>query len=198
MKKLALFVAGFVLTVVPFALGQQPAQAGPAATLVVPKEEQATREDVLALLQVLHSRDQVVAALDMMKQQMLSGMDESFLREHPGASKKVLDKLNATMDSVWTVVSVDEMVAVTVPIYQKYLSHEDAISLISFYSSPAGQHYLSRMPTLIKEAGEAGGNLMKGHLDEVQQSAKAKFISFETYIEAHPEELGEPPSSEDK
>lgn len=43
------------------------------------------------------------------------------------------------MDGVWKVINLDELVAAGIPVYQKYLTHEDAIGLISFYSSPAGQ-----------------------------------------------------------
>jgi hypothetical protein len=179
-----------LLAFAPVVVAQQPAVQ---PVTVVPEEQRATEEDVVALLDVMHSRRQTAAALDMMKEQMLTGMRLGFLKEHPGASPAVLKKLDATMDGVWNVVSVDEIVKATIPVYRKYLSHEDAISLISFYSSPAGQDYLARMPALIKEAGEAGGKLMSTHLDEVQRESKAKYAEFEKYVAAHPDEMGTAP-----
>jgi hypothetical protein len=180
---------------VPFLVAQQVTNPiTPEATGPVPLEQRATKEDILALMDVLHSRRQMSAMLDTMKRNMLEGMRLSFLKEHPGASPAVLKKLDATMDGVWNAVNLDELVEAGIPVYQKYLTHEDAISLISFYSSPAGQHYLARMPALIREGGEAGGNVMKGHLDEIQRDAKLKFQRFESYVAAHPEELGEKPA----
>jgi hypothetical protein len=100
------------------------------------------------------------------------------------------------MDAAWNTIDLDELIQAEIPVYQKYITHEDAISLISFYSSPAGQHFLARMPALIKEAGDAGGNVMKGHLDQIQREAKLKFEQFRSYIAQHPEELGTSPAKE--
>jgi hypothetical protein len=192
---LALILALLLIAPASFAQVPEGNSAEEQAISVVPKEEQATKEDVLALMDVLQSRRQAVAAIDMTKEQILKGMHLSFLQDHPSASPEVLKKLDATMDGVWKVINVDDILQVTVPIYQKYLSHEDAISLISFYSSPAGQNYLTRMPALIKESGEAGGKLMTGHLAEVEKEAKLKFVAFQEYIAAHPEQLGAPAES---
>lgn len=194
MKK-AILLAIAVLIAVPSLVAQQVTNPITSeATGPVPVEQRATREDIIKLLDVLHSRRQMAAMLQTMKQNMLEGMRLSFLKEHPDASPVVLKKLEATMDGVWEVVDLDELVQAGIPVYQKYLTHEDTVSLISFYSSPAGQHYLARMPALIREAGEAGGNVMKGHIDDIQRNAKVKFEQFERYVAAHPEELGDPPA----
>lgn len=159
---------------------------------VVPKEQQATREDVLALMQVMHTRRQTVAVFEMLKEQFAKSMHDSFLSEHPNASPALLKRLDTLMDPVWALLKVEDVENLSIPIYQKYLSHEDVISLISFYSSPAGQHFLERMPALTKEAGEAGGNLMRQHTAEIQAEAKIKMAEFDAYLTAHPEELGAP------
>jgi hypothetical protein len=195
-KKALLVAIAFALAI-PLGFAQQvTSPITPEATGPVPVEQRATSEDILALMDVMHSRRQMAAMLDSMKRNMLEGMRLSFLKEHPGASPVVLSKLDATMDGVWKVINLDELVAAGIPVYQKYLTHEDAIGLISFYSSPAGQHYLARMPALIKESSEVGGNVMKGHLDEIQRDAKLKFEQFEKYVAAHPEELGDAPAKE--
>lgn len=194
MKKIAVLAITLWLAV-PLVVAQKTNPITTEATGPVPVEERATREDILALMDVMHSRRQMTAMIDGMKKNMLEGMRMGYLKEHPGASPAVLNKLEATMDGVWKAIDLDELVQAGVPVYQKYLTHEDAISLISFYSSPAGQHYLARMPALIKEGSEAGGNVMKGHMDEIQRDAKLKFEQFERYVAAHPEELGEVPAN---
>ena len=192
MKKLIVISILFLLTSSLF--GQQATAT--SQNSVVPKEEQATREDVVALMEVMHSRRQVVAVIDMMKEQMLNGMHQSFLREHPKTSAEALKKLDATMEGVWKFINIDELVEVSIPVYQKYLSHEDAVALISFYSSPTGQRFLDRMPALVQEAGAAGAKVMQSHMDEIQAISKQRFQEFVKYAAAHPEELGETPKQE--
>ena len=194
MRKRIAFAFLFLLTSTLFA--QQSTARNSPNSSIVPKEEQASREDVVALMDVMHSRRQVVAVIDMMKEQMLNGMHQSFLREHPNASPEALKKLDATMEGAWKFINIDELTEASIPVYQKYLSHEDALALIAFYSSPTGQRFLDRMPSLVKEAGAAGAKVMQGHLDEIQAISKQRFQEFLAYVKAHPEELGEAPKQE--
>jgi uncharacterized protein len=191
MKRTWLAVLACAVLVCPFTVAQQESSSIAKGSSVVPKEEQATKEDVVALLDVMHSRRTVEAMFKMMREQMLTGMHDSILKDHPNASPAVLKKLDGTMDGVFKYLNVDDVTAISIPIYQKYLSHDDAIALISFYSSPTGQRFLDRMPALVKEAGEAGANMMRSHMQEVQDQAQKKFEDFQKYIAAHPEELGE-------
>jgi len=191
-KKLAVLLSLFLLSICSLAQTSQGAAKDADATGMVPKEQQATKEDVTALMQALHSRQQSEAMLTAMSTQFNRSIHDNFLQEHPNASPAVLKKLDETMDPVWKMINVDELLTAAVPIYQKYLSHDDVIALISFYSSPAGQHFLDRMPMLMKEASEMGGNIMRGRMADIQKAAADKMAEFDKYLKAHPEELGAP------
>jgi hypothetical protein len=48
-----------------------------------------------------------------------------------------------------------DFVSVFLPVYQKYLSQEDATKALAFYRTPTGQHVLAVMPPLMQDVGEA-------------------------------------------
>jgi hypothetical protein len=195
MKRIVLVLVVFLVAASSATFSQQGSKPeGKAANAVlVPQEEQATKEDIAALLDVMHSRRTIDAMFQMMREQMLKSMHESFLQQHPTASPEVLKKLDATMDGVFKYLKTDDVIAISIPIYQKYISHEDAIALTSFYSSPTGQRFLDRMPALVKEAGDAGADMMRAHTQEIQHQAEKKYDEFLQYIAAHPEEIGASP-----
>lgn len=197
MQRIYLAVFALLLALSPCAFGQASAVL-PADTSssVVPKEEQATKEDVLALFEVMHSRRTAEAALQMMSENMNKGSRASFLRQYPNASPEILKKLDALSTGAIKVVDIDAMLVATIPIYQRYLSHEDAISIVSFYSTPAGQRYLERMPALLKDVGDVSTKIVLSHLDEIQASVQKAMEEFQKYIAAHPEEVGAPAESQ--
>lgn len=51
---------------------------------------------------------------------------------------------------------MDELMDKLVPIYDKYLSHDDIKELIKFYESPAGKKYVKVLPQISKESMTIG------------------------------------------
>lgn len=52
--------------------------------------------------------------------------------------------------------SPETLVELTVPIYEKHLTHEDIKGLITFYESPLGRKVIAAMPAVMQESMEAG------------------------------------------
>jgi uncharacterized protein len=48
-----------------------------------------------------------------------------------------------------------DFIPVFLPVYQKYLSQEDAAKALEFYRTPTGQHVLAVMPGLMQDVGAA-------------------------------------------
>jgi len=75
-----------------------------------------------------------------------------------------------------------DLVAVCVPIYQKYLSQEDMAEIVKFYRTPAGQRILATQTdiqrdasvVLQKAAAEIGEHVYLRHKDEID-AAKKKY-----------------------
>ncbi len=53
-------------------------------------------------------------------------------------------------------VDTDEVIALNVPIYAKYFTHEEVRQLLAFYSAPLGQKIIATMPLVMQESFAAG------------------------------------------
>ena len=66
-------------------------------------------------------------------------------------------------DSVWNAfeaefanTSLDELVAMLVPVYEKHLSEKDLQEMISFYQTPVGKKYAEKSPFIMQESMQVG------------------------------------------
>ncbi|MGB9599493.1 MAG: DUF2059 domain-containing protein [Myxococcota bacterium] len=61
-------------------------------------------------------------------------------------------------DSFIQEVNADSLVELIIPIYDKYLSHEEVKDIIKFYESPSGKKLIKVLPSITEESMEAGRN----------------------------------------
>ncbi len=136
------------------------AQAGQAPAASVPAD-QPTREQLAKLFDVMRIREQMQSIRQivpgMVAQQIQGAMKQTEADLPPGtkltpeqreAMQKVMSKyVGKAMD----LYPTDEMLADMTTIYQQHLSKDDVDGLITFYSSPAGQHLLDAQPVIAKE-----------------------------------------------
>jgi len=52
--------------------------------------------------------------------------------------------------------SIDQLVKMLVPIYQKNLTHDDILAMITFYESEAGKKIANKIPIITTESMQAG------------------------------------------
>ena len=142
----------------------QPAQSGPKAVATqasVPPEQQATREQLTKLFEVMRLRqqfDDMMRALPAVVQQQVRMQRDQLTAKMQGGQKltaeqqKALDKLmNKYMERTRSLYPADEMIADAISVYQRHMTREDADAYIAFFSSPAGQHLLDAQPVIMKE-----------------------------------------------
>ena len=53
-------------------------------------------------------------------------------------------------------VDFDELVELTIPIYEKHFTHDDIKQMIAFYQSPIGKKLLKKQPAILKESMAVG------------------------------------------
>ena len=53
-------------------------------------------------------------------------------------------------------VNFDELVELTIPIYEKHFTHDDIKQMIAFYQSPIGKKLLKKQPAILKESMAVG------------------------------------------
>jgi hypothetical protein len=91
-----------------------------------------------------------------------------FEQNDSGVSKEFWDGFRAE-------INTDDLVSMTVPIYDKHFTHEEIRGLIAFYQTPLGAKFVEKMPALAQDSMAAG---MKWG-EEIGQKAVAKLQAQE-------------------
>jgi hypothetical protein len=135
--------------------------AAQSATATVPVEDQATKEQIARLFEVMRVRQQVETMKSMMSsmiQQQVKQRAKSLETTLPEGSdrtpeqKAAVEKLmNRYMDKALNIYPIEEMLNDVATVYQKHISRSDVESFIAFYSSTPGQHLLDAQPLIAKE-----------------------------------------------
>jgi hypothetical protein len=132
-----------------------------------------TRNQVLTLLDLVQARQMMVAAMEDLKRIMQNGAEESFRQKAPNATPKQVEALRAMFDEV-TKMPLDDMINAVISIYQRHLTKTDVEELIRFYSSPVGQKLLREQPQIMRESMQAGAEIQRKRVDEIQARIKEK------------------------
>ncbi len=136
-----------------------PQQAIPTQTSsnVLPDEQQATKEQIEELLDVMRVEDQMNDMLGMLpvileQQHAMSKSYEAQMATLTAAQKAQVEALNKKyQEKAEDIFSVSEMMEDLTKIYMNHLNSVDVESLITFYSSDAAQHLLDAQPLILKE-----------------------------------------------
>lgn len=81
--------------------------------------------------------------------QVLQRMVEIFRQQNPSVPPEFWEEFVASANT-------DRLVEITVPIYVQHLTVEEMTAAIEYYSSPAGQSLLKKLPVLVQESMSAG------------------------------------------
>ena len=107
--------------------------------------------------------------VDQMMQQMIAMQTD----QAPYIPTTVWDDFRVTFRKT-------DFVEVFLPVYQKYISEEDAEKSLEFYQTPAGQHMLKAMPPMMVEVSTLGAqkgqeiarSVLDRHMDEIKAAEK--------------------------
>jgi TonB family protein len=133
------------------------ARAVPAA---IPADQQATKEQLVKLFELIRVREQVASLTKMIpvlvQQQMTTQMKQlqnnPAIASIPEEQRQAITKLtNKFMERAMDLYKTDEMLADMTVLYQKYITSSDVDGIIAFYSSPAGQHLLNAQPVILQD-----------------------------------------------
>jgi len=172
-------VAGFALALAMGSIAQDaphpalPAQKKPVSgtphlalptqqtSTSIPEDQQPSQEAVAELMEVMQIDDQVnamMSVLPAMMEHQMQAQIKAYVSQLSGSVKLTgsqqteIEKL--TQKYVGKAVNIypeTEMVAELSLLYQHHLNNNDVESLISFFGSDAGQHYLDVQPAVMKE-----------------------------------------------
>jgi uncharacterized protein len=168
---------------------QQPATK-PAESQTVTEQalpaDAATREQIQKLFDVLKVRQTteiiMQAAFQQAKENGMQMLRESVPGQTPEDEKNLSDMMDRLMARVAQSINLDEMFEVMIPVYQRHLSKTDLDSILAFYASAAGQHFLQEQPQMVQESMQAMvpiqqrlmQQIMADMKDQVQKAVEEK------------------------
>lgn len=153
MKKIKLIAVALLCAAGLCVLGM--AQS-PVLMKPLPKEQQATDEQIVKLLDSMRIEDQMASIMDMLpmvvKQQMQSQREALSSRQLTPEQEEQVEKfLQRRLEKTLNLYPIEEIIADIVPVYQKFISREDADVIIEFYRTPAAQRLIDSQPAMAQE-----------------------------------------------
>jgi len=144
-----------------------------SAALSAAPPSQAQIDELLEVTRVRESiasmLPQIQASQQQMIQQMLAG------RELSADERKTLDAtMAASMTTVAKILSWDELQPMYRDLYAKTFEDSEVQAMIDFYSSPAGQSMVKKMPQLMQNAMQAMQGKLVPFLQELQRTLEAQ------------------------
>jgi len=151
---------GIVAFATAFTLGEQlHAQQAP------PTPSDAKAKDIRRLLEVTGSGQlglQIIDSLLDTQKKALPGVPEGFWQEFRASLK------------------AEEFVELGVPIYDKYLSHQEIRGLLDFYQSPLGRKILEVQPLILQDSMAAGQRWGEGLAKKILERLREKGYGRQT------------------
>lgn len=117
-----------------------------------PASDQPTRDELMKMFDVLRVRQQTENVMQTVLGQMKDQLHDDIQKRYPNLAPEASAKLEASINDAVHLYPVNEMLDDLIPVYQKHLAKSDVAAIIGFYSSPAGQNFLDKMPTMTQEA----------------------------------------------
>jgi hypothetical protein len=151
-----------------------------------------SRAQVLKLMSAMGVQQSVDASLRNTQDKVKAAARASFQKKNPGADAATLKKLDNVFDST-PLFTFEDVAEAIIPVYQKNLSAGDVQAGIDFYSSDAGKRLLEKVPVILREANEQGGQLVQQKLKTYSEELERKLDAFES--EANPQKPSEAPQS---
>lgn len=106
------------------------------------QEGNTKEQDIRRLLELTGSAKMAEQIIDQMMV-MFEQQNDS------GVSKEFWDGFRAE-------INTEDLVSMTVPIYDKHFTHEEIRGLIAFYQTPLGAKFVEKMPALAQDSMAAG------------------------------------------
>jgi hypothetical protein len=144
----------------------------PVALSQTSAEAPATRDDILALFNLMHVREQIQPAMEFVAKQQRAIIHDNLKRQSPRISPEDLARLDQFTADIMKELPIDGMLDDMVPVYQKHLTKSDVEAMSAFYSSPTGQKLLHEMPAMTTESMQAASPRIQALMDKVMERAR--------------------------
>ena len=115
-------------------------------------EGPSTRESIIEYLEITGAYQSSLQSI----RQTMDALKNALNKMLPN-DKKIPDELWANIiDEVSNELDKESYYNLVVPTYEKYFTPDDIKELVGFYKSSVGRKFLSVLPNIMKESGQAG------------------------------------------
>jgi hypothetical protein len=90
------------------------------------------------------------------------------IRSNPNMPSDLPDIISTTVNDT-LVPLIPQMYEAAVKVYADNLTDDDIASVIEFYKTPAGQHYLQKLPAMMQQNIRNAQSIVAVHMPEIQQ-----------------------------
>jgi hypothetical protein len=141
-----------------------------------------SRAQVLKLLSAMGIRENVNSSLKATQNKIKLAAQTSFLKKNPDADPATLKKLDDVFDST-PLFDFEAISETLIPVYQKNLNAADVQAGIDFYSSDAGKRMLEKLPVILRESNQSGGQLVQQKLKVYSEELDRKLAAFQSEMQ---------------
>jgi hypothetical protein len=159
--KRSLFIALAALSLTLTAAAQQtPAQNPadkPAANAVAQgtgDDAPATKEDVAAYFEAMHSHEMMTSTLDKVASAVQTSLHDQFkdMKDLPPGAE---DRVSKALAQMLREYPIENMLDAMEPVIEKNYTKGELKAIVAFYSSPAGQSIQKKQPVVAAETLQA-------------------------------------------
>ena len=162
------FWPGTILVIV---LALSAANAQSATDSSSAAETPASRDDLKALFDLMHVREQVAQVMESIARQQRNIVHDNLKRQNPKLTRQDIARLDQFTIDIMKDLPIDDTVEDMIPIYQKHLTKNDVEVMTTFYSSPTGQKLVREMPVMTIESMQAASPRIQALMDKVMERA---------------------------
>jgi len=147
-----------LLATVTLATAQSPTpspagESSQTTLLQATPEEKAKADAKRADIRALQKTLGLERLMGTMLEQLMSSQIENMRKMRPDIPPEFWERFEK---EVRVQFKTEDLLELLVPIYERHYSHEDIRAMLTFFNSPAGQHFVQAGPEVQREAMEAG------------------------------------------
>jgi uncharacterized protein len=148
------------------------------STSVFGQDSPATKEEVLQFMETMRLKQGLAQYFDVMRLGMRKGVMEGLKRKMPELTEDQMQAAAKIGDEVFTLMNLDEMMEMMVPLYQKHLTGEDIRAILAFYRTPTGRKLLEKQPIMMQEGAAIGETYMMQKMPELDRLIEQRMQEF--------------------
>ena len=135
-------------------------------------DDPASRDDIILLLQTMHSHDLLQKTMEVQAQSMRQLFHDMLLKDTGKVPPDFDARFKKAMADLIKGMPMDEIMQAMIPAYQKHFTHGDIAAMNTFYSSPVGQKVLEELPAVMQDGMRAATPILIKYIGDGQERMK--------------------------